>query len=296
MIQEQCLYPQTKPWFPAETPISLANILVATDFTETSDRALEHALTLARTYNSKIFLAHIIPVDHMMAPELVEVAREQLSGAAREGMSRTVAPGRFIGVSHEEIIQEGALWPSIEALIGKYGINLIVVGTHRKGYVKKLLIGSSAEEIFRQARIPVLTVGPDVLREPYYCVELKHILFATDFGPGVERQATYAFSLAQEHRSRITLLHVEQRPDEEQSIMHQMLELIPPGVGLHCLPLFRVERGDPVKRILEVAEDINADLIILGAKKRTSLAGHLPHTKAYQVISAASCPVLTIKS
>jgi nucleotide-binding universal stress UspA family protein len=235
-------------------------------------------------------------MDPMMAPELVEPAREQFSGAARKGMSRTLASGRFIGVSHEEVIEEGALWPSIEALIGKYGINLIVVGTHRKGFVKKLLIGSSAEEIFRQARIPVLTVGPEVWREPYYCVELKHILFATDFGQGVERQASYAFSLAQEHRSRITLLHVEQRQDDEQSIVHQLLELIPSGVDLHCLPLFRVERGDPVKRILQVAEETNANLIILGAKKRRGLAGRVPHTKAYQVISAASCPVLTIKS
>jgi nucleotide-binding universal stress UspA family protein len=89
---------------------------------------------------------------------------------------------------------------------------------------------------------------------------------------------------------------VEQGPDEEQSIIHQLLELIPPGVDLHCLPLFRAERGDPVKRILQVAEDTNADLIILGAKKRRGFAGHVPHTKAYQVISAASCPVLTIKS
>jgi len=296
MIQEHQINQQTKPRPSLYSAVSLARILVATDFSELSGRALEHALSLARTYNSKIFLAHIIPVDLMTAPELAEDSREEMRRVAREGMKRTLTSGRFFGVPHEEIIEEGALWPSIEALIGKHDINLVVVGTHGMGVVQKLLIGSSAEQIFRQARVPVLTVGPTVWREPLYGIELKNILFATAFGLGAERQAAYAFSLAQEHRSRITLLHVEQRPDEEQAVVHQLQELIPSKIDLHCLPLFRLERGDPVKEILRVAEETHADLIVLGAKTRKGLAGHVPHTRAYRVISRASCPVLTIKS
>ena len=277
--------------------VALTNVLVATDFSETADRALEHGLSLARAYNSKVFLAHVIPVDLMMAPELAEASREQMRTTAREGMERTATPDRFFDVPHEEIIEEGALWPTIEGLTKKHGIDLIVLGTHGKGVVQKLLIGSDAEQIFRQARIPVLTVGPAVRREPLYGIELKNILFATGFGLGAERQAAYAFSLAQEHRSRITLLHVEkQHPNEEQAIVNQLHELIPSETELHCLPLFRVEQGDPVKAILRVAEQMHADLIVLGAKPRKGLAGHVPHTKAYEVICGAACPVLTIKS
>jgi len=296
MIQEHAVNEQTTPRPLPNPAVSLGKILVATDFSETSNRALEHALSLARTYNSKIFVVHIISVGLMTAPELAEASREEMHRVAREQMERTRTSDRFFGVQNEEIIEEGALWPSIEALIAKHGIDLVVVGTHGMGVVEKLLIGSSAEQIFRQARIPVLTVGPTVWREPLYGIELKNILFATAFGQGAERQAAYAFSLAQEHRSRITLLHVEQRPDEEEAIVHQLQELVPSGTDLHCLPLFRVERGDPVKKILQVAEETHADLIVLGAKTRKGLAGHVPHTKAYQVICGASCPVLTIKS
>jgi nucleotide-binding universal stress UspA family protein len=295
MIQEHQINPQTKPRPSLYSAVSLARILVATDFLETSDRALEHALALARTYNSRIFLTHVMPIDLMMAPELAQASREEMRRVAREEMKRIVTSDRFFGVPHEEIIEEGALWPAIEALIGKHHIDLVVVGTHGMGVMQKLLIGSSAEQIFRQARIPILTVGPGVRREPLYGIELKNILSATAFGLGAERQAAYAFSLAQEHRSRITLLHVERRPDEEQAIVHQLQELVP-GTDLHCLPLFRVEQGDPVKKILRVAEETHADLIVLGAKTRKGLAGHVPHTKAYQVICGASCPVLTIKS
>ncbi len=296
MIQEHEVNQQTKPRPSANAAVSLSRILVATDFSETSDRALEHALSLARTYNSRIFLTHVIPLDLMMAPELSEASREKMRRAAREGMERALTCGRFFAVPHEETIEEGALWPSIEALIRKHDIDLVVVGTHGMGVVEKLLVGSSAEQIFRQARIPVLTVGPDVRREPLYGIELKNILFATAFGLGAERQAACAYSLAQEHRSRITLLHVQQRSDEEQAIVDQLQELVPSSTDLHCLPLFRVEQGDPVKEILRVAEQMHADLIILGAKARKGLAGHVPHTKAYQVICGASCPVLTIKS
>jgi len=74
MIQQHEVKQQTKPQPSVGLGVSPANILVATDFSETSDRALEHALSLARTYNSRIFLAHIIPVDLMMAPELAEAA------------------------------------------------------------------------------------------------------------------------------------------------------------------------------------------------------------------------------
>jgi nucleotide-binding universal stress UspA family protein len=91
-------------------------------------------------------------------------------------------------------------------------------------------------------------------------------------------------------------LHVEKHSGDEQAIVHQLQELVPSGRELHCLPLFRLERGEPVREILRVAEETKVDLIILGAKARKGLAGHVPHTKAYQVICGASCPVLTIKS
>jgi nucleotide-binding universal stress UspA family protein len=296
MIQQPSTNRQTASSQSPAPGASLANILVATDFSEASERAVEHALSLARQYNSRIFLTHVIPVDLMMAPELAEASRGKMRADARQEMEWMLASGRFFGVPHEEIIAEGLLWLNLEELIKKHEIDLIVVGTHGKGPIQKLLIGSSAEEIFRQARIPVLTVGPGVSREPLYGVELKNILFATAFGPGVDREAAYAFSLAQEHRSKLTLLHVQQRPDEEQAIVHQLKELVPVGSELHCLPLFRVERGQPVDQILRVAEDVHADLIVIGAKSRKGLAGHVPHTKAYQVVCGAACPVLTIKS
>lgn len=296
MNQGQAVRQQVQPQPSPPASPSFAKILVATDFSDTSQRALEHALSLARHYGSRIFLAHVIPLDLLMSPDLSEAPLEGLRRAAHGGMERIEDSGRMFGVPHEEIIEEGYLWPSMEGIIQQHDIDLVVVGTHGRGILPKMLLGSTAEEIFRQSRIPVLTVGPAVWREPFYGVELKNILFATAFGRGAERQASYAFSLAQEHHSRLTLLHVLQESEEEQEAIHQLQELIPAGGEMHCLPLFRVERGAPAAEILRVAEDVQADLIVIGAKARRSLAAHAPQSNAYHVACGASCPVLTIKS
>ena len=276
--------------------VSFANILVATDFSETSDRALEYALSLARTYLSKVFLTHVIPVNVLLDPELAAASRDEMRLAARAEMDRIEASGRFFGLPHEEIIDEGTLWPTLEGLIRRHGIDLVVAGTRGKSGARKPIVGSNAEEIFRHAAIPVLTVGPEVEHEPLYCVEFKNILLATESGVGAEPQAAYAFALAQEHRSRITLLHVAERDDDSEMIVQQLKRLVPSGVDLHCLPLFRIQKGDTVREILRAANETRADLIVLGAKSRDPLAVKTPRTKAYEVVCGASCPILTIKS
>src|SRR5262245_45236935 len=103
MIQQHETNQQTRPSASPDAGVSLVNILVATDFSEISERALDHALSLARQYNSRIFLTHVIPKGLMMAPELAEASRETMRSVAREGMERLLASERFFGVPHEEI-------------------------------------------------------------------------------------------------------------------------------------------------------------------------------------------------
>lgn len=284
------------------TRVSLDRILMATDFSPASDHALEYALSLARHYGSHLIVAHVITLDGypMLAPDLT-AAREQKYQEAKAATAKLVRSGRLIGVSHEILIEEGTLWPAIHKVIEKYGVNLVVAGTKGMGSIQKVLLGSNAEQMFRQSSIPVLTVGPAVTSEALYEAEFKHILFSTDFGPGAEKEAAFAVSLAQEHKSKLTVLHVltgtEQNVGLQMDfILRQMKELVPDTHGEHCLVDYRVRPGKPVDEILSVRQDTQAGLIVMGAKKRTSLAGHVPHTTAFEVVSSAPCPVLTVRS
>jgi nucleotide-binding universal stress UspA family protein len=65
---------------------------------------------------------------------------------------------------------------------------------------------------------------------------------------------------------------------------------------MHCKVEVRVVFGEPTEQILRIAKETNAELIVMGAKARRSLAGNVPRTKAYRVVCEAHCPVLTIRS
>jgi nucleotide-binding universal stress UspA family protein len=286
--------------------ISIGKIMVTTDFSEVSDRALDFAIALARRYDARIYLAHVITPDpfQFAEPQLAQATYEKVRQAAEEGITDILISGKLRGVPHEVLMEEGNVWPCLDALIVKNEIDLVVVGTHGRGKVQKLLIGSVAEEIFRKADCAVLTVGPAVKNPGGKEVELNHILFATDFGPGAEKAADYAFSLAQEHNATLTLLHVIESAAAytEESVARQreinvvrMKQLMPPGSENWCKPEFRTTFGTAVEEILVAARESNADLIVMGAKARKSLAGHAPLTIAYNVVSKAPCPVLTVR-
>jgi len=286
--------------------VSLTKILVTTDFSEVSDRALEHAIALARRYDARIYLAHVITPDpfQFAEPQLAQATYEKVRQAAEEGITEILISGKLRGVPHEVLMEEGNVWPTLEKLIAEHEIDLVVAGTHGRGKVQKILIGSVAEEIFRQADAPVLTVGPAVKGESRKEVELDNILFATDFGPGAEKAAAYALSLAQEHGAHLTLLHVVESPaaNSEESLARQrevnivrMKQLMPQGSEDWCKPEFHVTFGPTVEEILLAAKESTANLIVMGAKARRSLAGHVPFTIAYNVVRKAPCPVLTVR-
>jgi nucleotide-binding universal stress UspA family protein len=183
----------------ANKTIQLAKILVATDFSPESMRALDYAESLARRYDSHVYVTHVISVDAypLAAPEVTVGMVNTQRREAENRVQEMLFSGRLRNVPHEVLIEEGALWPTLDRIIQKNEIDLVVVGTHGMGTVQKLLIGSGAEQIFRQSTRPVLTVGPAVDGGDEPKAVFKHILFATDFGPGSDCEAAYAFSLGQ---------------------------------------------------------------------------------------------------
>jgi len=289
-------------------PVRPAKIMVATDFSCASQPAVEYAASLARRFCSRLYLTHVIRyvVGHaMMEPGMQAPTVEELRVLSEREAKAIMNSGRLDGVTSEILIEQGPLWPTLEGLIEKHGINLLVVGTHGVSDVMKAVFGSDAEEIFRHARIPVMTVGPAVPPEALRETEWKTIVFATGCGPGAEREAELAFRLAQENKARVLMLHVTGRPDggsefdanlEKEGITQRLQELVPAGCGGTCRVEYHVAYGNPMQEILRYAREQAADLIVMGAKKQGALAGHTPHSTAFAVVREACCPVLTIKS
>jgi nucleotide-binding universal stress UspA family protein len=143
--------------------IALKNILVPHDFSETSDAAMRYAAELARTFAAGLHVVHVSDVAHFeMATEFPLGLDGSVEDAARERLSKIMP-----------IAEQQALKPTLHVLSGKpdaeiiryardHRIDLIVMGTHGRGFVAHALMGSVAEKVVRLAPCPVLTVrGPD---------------------------------------------------------------------------------------------------------------------------------------
>jgi nucleotide-binding universal stress UspA family protein len=184
---------------------------------------------------------------------------------------------------------------------------LIVIGTKGRTGLERALLGSAAEEIFRRAPCPVLTVGPHISRDTERRLEMKEILYATDFSPESLSALPYAVSLAQEHQARLTILHVigEEKVGElvhagnyVESTKRRLRALVLPEANAWCEPNFRVEKGPAAEKIMEVAIALGADLIVLGVRGAAGHMGtatHLSHPTAHRVVIQAECPVLTVR-
>lgn len=287
------------------TKVALDNILFATDFSAASNAALPYVLKMAREYGSKTYVAHVVSFGTFanLPPGACQALAEQEERRARQEMARFGS--RFEGVRYEGLLRTGDIWRSLADIIEEKDIDLVVVGTHGRSGVRKLLMGSVAEEIFRQATCPVITVGPNVVADPAEVAEMREILYATDFTPESLAAAPYAISLAQEHQAHLSLVHVVKEAeagtkDPNQTVVgltERLLELVPPEAELWCEPRPFVEYGPPVERILELADRQHADLIVLGVRsgKHPGASTHLPMATADKIVAEAKCPVFTVR-
>jgi nucleotide-binding universal stress UspA family protein len=289
--------------FAVTTRITLNNILFATDFSEVSRAALHFATDLARWYGGKLVVTHVVPPEPYLSVPLepIPVDLDVFWNREKQNMAEFVAAHSLEEIPHEEILQRGELWEVIADVIEKKKIDLVVAGTHGRHGLKKVMLGSSAEKIFRQAKCPVLTVGPEVARGGRTGWELKRILFATDFSDTSLHALPYALSLAEENQAALIFVNVAplvpyQYKDSVVAGTRKQLEtLMPPEPW--CNPEFIVEFDFPAQGILKVAREREADLIVLGVSRRAAvgLTSHLPWSTASDVVSAAPCPVLTVR-
>ena len=287
--------------------LRLKNFLFLTDFSEPSELAIPFAVSLAREYEATLQALHVltpVPLTYATA-ESATAAIEGLEEGAQAAMQRL--DSQLAGVNHETILVRGeSVWSSVEKIIGDRNIDLVVLGTHGRTGAMKLMLGSVAEEIFRRASIPVLTIGPSVRKGTHNGGRFHGVLLATDFTPEGQAAAPYAISVAQENQARLLLLHVMRDPrtskgqpqESVANVMHQLYEIVPQNAEFWCRPEASVRFGAPAERILEASTELGADLIVLGVRdpgRRMGAATHLERAIAHKVVAHASCPVLTIR-
>ena len=279
---------------------SLNNILFATDLSPAAEWALPFALELARRYRSKLYAVHVIQLE--VSPAVDPSRQAKIAQEQEESQNRAsqLLQEQFRDIPHEVIFERGEVWPTLSAVIREKQAGLLVASTNGRTGFGAPAFGSVAEEIFQQAPCPVLTVGPSVPSHRDTPVEVKRILYATDFTFESVVALHLAISLALEYGAQLILFHVMESADSnhEAAALQTLRDLVPFSVHLVPKPKYLVEQGDPPSCILKVASVENANMIVLGLR---STKGHFAapsqpvRSTARKIAIAAACPVLTVR-
>lgn len=138
--------------------VSWNRILVPTDFSETSEAAVRHGVELARTFHAGLILLHVGGAAREVATEFPLGLDASLIDAERERLLRILSPADQAAVRPEFVMAAGAPAVEIVRCATEREVDLIVMGTHGRGGVSHLLLGSVAEQVIRTAPCPVLVI------------------------------------------------------------------------------------------------------------------------------------------
>jgi nucleotide-binding universal stress UspA family protein len=185
------------------------------------------------------------------------------------------------------------------------------MGTHGRRGFTHLMLGSVAEKVVRAAIRPVLTVPPAAPTDAG--LPFRRVMCAVDFSPTSWAAAEVAVALTERSNGRLTFVHIFEWPAEldtlieispeigqarrqrEREAEHRLEQLARTSIGVDRRPLWILDHGKPYERIVAMAAEDGADLLIMGVHSRNIFERALLGSTTTQVVRRAHCPVLTLR-
>lgn len=293
--------------------LQIKKILIPTDYSACAERAFTHAAHLADRYGAELHVLSVLEepdadpdrLDFSVTEEEVD---EQLHILKAEEALRPAGSGQRAGMVEVQLksasIPEGVL-----GYAEQHEVDLIVMGTHGRRGMDRLLLGSVAEEVVRRAAVPVFTVCEGA--EQHAPDAVASILVPVDFSRHAKAALAYARALAADYGAEVEVLHVI-----EEAILPSVYGIEPASPGVpeivaktrqDLLQTFLKEAGreaaevhvvvgHPASGILDFAKDRDVDLVVIATHGRTGVKRLLLGSVAERVVRGASCPVFTVKS
>lgn len=283
--------------------MTISKILVATDFSSRSDRAVRRSVLLAREFGAAVDLVHVI--DNDQPERILKPEREVAADVIREivGGLRSVD-----GVACEGGVIEGEPFEALADAAVARGADLVIVGPHRRQALKDIFVGTTAERTIRASSRPVLMAN-GVPAGPY-----RRILVAVDLSEESAAALEAIRALGMDASGAVSVLHVPDAPaaglmrhgnvdgedidayvlDQEKQAARALNEFLL-RIGFDPASTL-VRNGGPstAEVIADVAAEVEADLIVVGTKARKGLARMLLGSVAEEVLRMSERDVLAI--
>lgn len=281
----------------------MPRLLIATDFSTRSDRALRRACLLAKSLPATMALVHVIDADRPAA--LVDAERRAAEGllVAMQGSLREVD-----GIDCETRLVEGEPFDGIASAAAESGADLVVIGPHRRQLLRDVFVGTTAERTVRTSRRPVLMCNA-VPAERY-----RRIVVAVDLSETSADAVRAVCALGLDRDTAVSVLHIfdalgadlrlrapglslpardlvdEAREQAQQDVAQFLLQHRLPSVPI-ALDLNDGGAGDVIRA---AAARQGADLLVLGTRGRRGIGEQMLGSVAESVLRNASVDVLVV--
>jgi nucleotide-binding universal stress UspA family protein len=277
-------------------------ILCPTDFSEPATRALHYAKYLAACFDAGLMVLYADPFSpppYFTAGQVEDLAKsiERVKGAAYEYLTRYVSEqiGGFSEV--EMVVAENQTVPGILLAAEEKKVDLIVMGTHGRSGINRLMLGSVTEKILHETNRPVLTVREKKGAAELSSASIRQVLCPINYTEVALKALEHAVAISKCFGADLLVLHVIEphlTGIEEKDEHGRLCEWIPDDIRSRCSLKEIVRRGDAAEQIVEVVSSASCDMIVLGGQHKHFYDTTVLGTTTVRVTRHAPCPVLTV--
>lgn len=288
--------------FSSENGQSLDRILVATDLSPRSDRALRRAILLAGRSGATLLLVHVVDGD---VPGQVIKSQEAAASAALQSTVESARDADGVAASYRVVVDD--TFDGILEAAREFQADLILLGPHRSR-LRDVFAGTTVERVVRRSSLPVL-VATQVPSTAY-----SRTLFAVDFDETARAAGHRALELGLFGETAVTIMHAFDAPavglmkrsalewdaiddyvEKERTEALKRLHSFTEELGLPSTShLASLREGSPANAILEAARDTRSDLIVLAASAKSGFERLLIGSVTEQVLRDAERDILVI--
>jgi nucleotide-binding universal stress UspA family protein len=268
-------------------------ILVPTDFSDAAAHALRYASSLGERFGAHL---RVIFADTFLPPVDVQtgvniITQKEMAQSARLRIERFARQNVNIRVTYDTAI---VVKDTVVAILDEAkasGANLIVMGTHGRSGVRRLLFGSVTESVMQTASVPVIAVNESTGEN----AAIGKVLCKVNFTKACRDALRAAAALVNSRSAPLVLVRglVPNRSEPSTGDLIRLHQWVPPDLVDRC-ELKIVPLLPEAEDIIEFAETTHADLIALGIPPDRTFGESLRGTVAERIVRNSRCPVLTV--
>lgn len=271
-------------------------ILVPTDLSDPAAHALRYASSLAERLGARLLVIYaepFIPSTNFTANTagVFELSRDAMMAAARKELQQHAERNVRASVPFDLRVIVGEPPDAIVAQVTESGAELVVMGTHGRTGMSRLMVGSVTEAVMRIVPVPVIAVNPLASDT----AEMEKVVCPVNFTPACREALRHAAALASRSGAPLVLLHAVDDGQTEAGIEERkrLHDWLPAELADRC-ELKLISSTHEADRIVETAAKVRAQLIALGVTADRSATEPLLGTIAERVVQRSGCPVLTL--